>query len=188
VISPPEDYDLDNATDSLSACTLKDTSAKQEVQVTRRAYRGSEIEVSFDLDVCIHATECVRGLPAVFDRDRRPWILPDGATADEVARVIDLCPSGALQYERLSGTAGAQRSATVTVTPLENGPVVIQGEFVLQHEDGTEQTLRKAALCRCGHSNKKPFCDSSHREYAFQAAGTSITDAAPAPQRTDGSA
>jgi len=156
--------------------------------MARRSYRGSDIEVSFDLDVCIHATECVRGLPAVFDRDRRPWILPDGATADEVVAVIDRCPSGALQYERLGGTAAASPSATVTVTPLEDGPVVVQGEFVLRHEDGTEQTLRRAALCRCGHSNNKPFCDSSHREFAFQAPGTSTTDAAPAPQRTDESA
>ena len=156
--------------------------------MARRIYRGSDIEVSFDLDVCIHATECVRGLPAVFDRDRRPWILPDGAAAEEVARVIDRCPSGALQYERLGGATAAQQSATVTVTPLENGPVIVQGEFVMRREDGTEQTLRRAALCRCGHSGNKPFCDSSHREFAFQAAGTAITEAAPAPQRTDESA
>ena len=50
--------------------------------MTRRTYRGTDVEVSFDADLCIHATECVRGLPAVFDRDRRPWVLADNAPAE----------------------------------------------------------------------------------------------------------
>jgi uncharacterized Fe-S cluster protein YjdI len=37
-----------------------------------RTYRGERIEVSFDAELCIHAAECVRGLPKVFDRDRPP--------------------------------------------------------------------------------------------------------------------
>jgi uncharacterized Fe-S cluster protein YjdI/CDGSH-type Zn-finger protein len=176
---------LDNATDSLSACTLRHTSAGLEVQVARRTYQGSEIEVSFDLDVCIHAAECVRGLPAVFDRDRRPWIVPDNAAAAEVARVIDLCPSGALQYRTPDVSAGTRPASTVTVTPIENGPVIVQGEFVVRRADGTQETLRRAALCRCGHSSNKPFCDNSHGAHAFQAAGMPITEAAPAPHRTD---
>ena len=45
--------------------------------MTRRTYRGTNVEVSFDGDLCIHATECVRGLPAVFDRERRPWVFAD---------------------------------------------------------------------------------------------------------------
>jgi len=41
----------------------------------------------------------VRGLPAVFDTKRRPWITPDAAAADEVVTQVKRCPSGALQYE-----------------------------------------------------------------------------------------
>jgi len=62
--------------------------------MTRRIYRGTDIEVSFDGDLCIHATECVRGLPAVFDRERRPWVFADNATAEEVSAVVERCPSG----------------------------------------------------------------------------------------------
>ncbi|KAA8946924.1 (4Fe-4S)-binding protein [Mycobacterium sp.] len=64
-------------------------------------YRGSKIEVTYDDEVCIHAGECVRGLPGVFDITKDPWINPDGASADEVAAQIGRCPSGALQYRTL---------------------------------------------------------------------------------------
>jgi uncharacterized Fe-S cluster protein YjdI len=69
----------------------------------RKVYRGQDVEVSFDLDLCIHVAECLRGDPHVFDLDRRPWVLPDAATPDEVAEVVRLCPSGALLYRRLDG-------------------------------------------------------------------------------------
>lgn len=67
---------------------------------TRKRYTGADITVTFDAQVCRHAAECVRGLPAVFDTKARPWIQPDNATADEVAEVVARCPSGALQIER----------------------------------------------------------------------------------------
>jgi uncharacterized Fe-S cluster protein YjdI len=67
--------------------------------MARKAYAGREITASFDPERCAHAAACVRGLPAVFDTGRRPWILPDLAPAAEVAEVVTRCPSGALRYE-----------------------------------------------------------------------------------------
>ena len=64
----------------------------------RKTYSGRDVDVSFDRDVCQHVGNCVRGLPAVFDTKRRPWIEPDGATPDEVVAQVKRCPSGALQY------------------------------------------------------------------------------------------
>ncbi len=66
--------------------------------MSHKTYQGERIEVSFDNEVCIHSGECVRGLPAVFDTKRRPWIDPDGADAETVAAQVERCPSGALQY------------------------------------------------------------------------------------------
>jgi len=66
----------------------------------RKTYAGKAVDVSFDPEVCIHAAECVRGLPAVFDTKRRPWIVPDAAEADEVVAQVGRCPSGALQAKR----------------------------------------------------------------------------------------
>jgi len=62
-------------------------------------YRSDTIIVRYDPKVCIHAAECVKGLPAVFDVSKQPWVHVSAATSDEIKRVIDLCPSGALTYE-----------------------------------------------------------------------------------------
>ncbi len=44
------------------------------------------------------------------------------------------------------------------------GPLLIKGGATVVHEDGTEEKREgSVALCRCGLSNKKPFCDGSHR-------------------------
>lgn len=65
-----------------------------------KTYSGENIDVQFDSERCIHAAECVKGLPQVFDVKKRPWISPDNENADVIARVVDRCPSGALQYIR----------------------------------------------------------------------------------------
>jgi uncharacterized Fe-S cluster protein YjdI len=66
----------------------------------RKTYVGAQVDVSFDPDVCIHSGNCVRGLPAVFDSARKPWIAPDSAAAADVVAQVQLCPSGALKVER----------------------------------------------------------------------------------------
>lgn len=76
----------------------------------RKAYPGPEIEVSYDPDVCIHAGECVRSLPAVFDPQRRPWIDPAAASPGQIRRAIRRCPSGALRHRPLP--AGAPQEPT----------------------------------------------------------------------------
>jgi uncharacterized Fe-S cluster protein YjdI/CDGSH-type Zn-finger protein len=148
--------------------------------MTRRIYRGTSIEVSFDIDLCIHAAECIRGLSAVFDRDRQPWVLPNNATAEAVSVVVERCPTGALQYHRLDGESDEKTRRVTIVTPVENGPLVVRGDVVVRHQDGRLERLPRAALCRCGHSNNKPFCDNQHLEVGFQAPG-----AIPAPSGLD---
>ena len=68
-----------------------------------REYAGPGIVVTWEPGRCKHATECVRGLPQVFDRTVRPWIDPKNATADELVDVIDRCPSFALGYRTEDG-------------------------------------------------------------------------------------
>ncbi|MBF6620625.1 MAG: (4Fe-4S)-binding protein [Patulibacter sp.] len=66
----------------------------------RRYARTDGAAVTFDVALCQHAGECVRGLPDVFDTAKRPWIQPEHATLDEIEAVIDRCPSLALKFER----------------------------------------------------------------------------------------
>ncbi len=68
--------------------------------MSRKTYTGTEVDVSFDPEVCEHAAECVKGLPAVFDTKQKPWIRPDEAPAADVIAQVGRCPSGALQVER----------------------------------------------------------------------------------------
>ena len=57
------------------------------------------------------------------------------------------------------------------ITPLNNGPYFIQGEFVIKDMEGREFDLSgrtQISLCRCGHSSNKPFCDGTHKKVNFQ--------------------
>jgi uncharacterized Fe-S cluster protein YjdI/CDGSH-type Zn-finger protein len=137
----------------------------------RRTYRGANIEVSFDLGQCVHIGECLRGLPAVFELGRRPWIAPDAASADEVAALVERCPSGALQYRRLDGGPEEQGPEPAKVTPIRNGPLLVRGRVEVRREDGTLEVLPRATLCRCGQSANKPFCDNTHLRVGFRAPG-----------------
>jgi len=137
----------------------------------RKVYRGRDIEVSFDLDICIHVGECLRGQPRVFELKRRPWTLPDMAPADEVAAVVRRCPSGALLYHRHDGGPDEEPDAPATLTPIRNGPLLVTGNIEVRHEDGTVETLPRATLCRCGQSEHKPFCDNQHLAVNFRAPG-----------------
>jgi uncharacterized Fe-S cluster protein YjdI len=69
--------------------------------MARKVYTGPLVDVSFDGEVCMHAAECVRGMPIVFDTTARPWINPGQATDDDLAAhlraVVGRCPSGALE-------------------------------------------------------------------------------------------
>jgi uncharacterized Fe-S cluster protein YjdI/CDGSH-type Zn-finger protein len=137
----------------------------------RKVYRGRDVEVSFDLDICVHIGECLRGEPRVFDLDRRPWVLPDAAEADQVAEVVRRCPSGALLYRRLDGAPQEEPDSPVRVTPLRDGPLLVTGAIEVRHEGGTVETLPRATLCRCGESRHKPFCDNQHLAVGFRAPG-----------------
>lgn len=61
--------------------------------------------------------------------------------------------------------------AEVVITPQPNGPYLVRGPVKLVDPDGKEfeHSGETLALCRCGASAKKPFCDGSHRNIGFQA-------------------
>jgi uncharacterized Fe-S cluster protein YjdI len=135
----------------------------------QKEYEGSGIVVGWEPDRCIHARECVNGLPGVFDPGRRPWIDPSGVAGDEVAEVIRRCPSGALTYRPTDPTVGEEAHEGVEVRVVAGGPLIVRGEVRLRAADGTEVTTTpRATLCRCGGSANKPFCDGSHRTNGFE--------------------
>ena len=66
-----------------------------------QGYQGKQVIVRYDPKICIHSRVCVRGLPGVFDVNKRPWVNAEGADAEAIIGIIERCSSGALTYERL---------------------------------------------------------------------------------------
>jgi uncharacterized Fe-S cluster protein YjdI len=142
-------------------------SSKDEPQ---RVYSNERIAVRWNPSRCIHSEHCSQGLPQVFQPSARPWIQVDAATADEIAAVVARCPSGALHVERLDGGPSEEPQEPTTIEPRPNGPLYLRGRLRIVDAEGIllrEDT--RVALCRCGHSRNKPFCDGSHETAGFQA-------------------
>ena len=57
------------------------------------------------------------------------------------------------------------------ITPYRNGPYLIRGPFALTDQDGNRIEVSRpvVALCRCGRSQNRPFCDGTHKAIGFQA-------------------
>lgn len=134
-------------------------------------YEGEEGVVIFDAARCLHAAECVHGLPEVFDTARRPWVAPDGAGPEAVAAVVARCPTGALAFLRRQGDAGEPVPEVAEVRVSADGPLYVHGSVELAGTDESRRETR-AALCRCGASANKPYCDGSHDGIAFRDPGT----------------
>ncbi len=59
----------------------------------------------------------------------------------------------------------------VTITPYRDGPLLVRGPFRMLDQDGQEIVLDRdvVALCRCGKSRLRPFCDGTHKLVRFRA-------------------
>jgi CDGSH-type Zn-finger protein/uncharacterized Fe-S cluster protein YjdI len=135
-----------------------------------KGYTSDDIDVRFDGKRCIHAAECVNRLSAVFDVDKRPWIQPENSEADTIADVVHRCPSGALHYTRKDDGSTEQPDAVNTIRVQENGPLYLRGTLKLVSSNESETaTDTRLALCRCGASEHKPYCDNTHLKTGFEA-------------------
>jgi CDGSH-type Zn-finger protein/uncharacterized Fe-S cluster protein YjdI len=152
-----------------------------------RRYSGPDAVVTFDPTRCIHAAECVRSLPAAFDPKRRPWIDASVASGAELKATVMRCPTGALHIEELDGSDPEPIPVRNMVTARLNGPLYVRGELEIETAEGVVRDTR-AALCRCGASKRKPFCDGSHREAGFRHDGGFVigTPIAPPVTESDG--
>jgi uncharacterized Fe-S cluster protein YjdI len=137
-----------------------------------QAYQSERITVTFDPNLCVHSARCLSGLPAVFDVGRRKWIDASAAPADDIARVIDRCPSGALGYRRpgmAPGTATSPITPAAVVTLSTDGPLAMEGRVRVQTAGGEiVREAERVALCRCGGTRNQPFCDGSHQRVGFR--------------------
>ena len=90
-------------------------------------------------------------------------------TSLRLAEVVMRCPAGALHFRRLDGGPQEPESDGVSVRATTNGPLHVRGKVTILDQAGhvvREDT--RMALCRCGASANKPFCDGSHARVRFR--------------------
>ncbi len=134
---------------------------------TEKEYTNGEVTVIWKPDLCIHSANCVRGLPAVFDTRKKPWINAQAASTEAIVEQVKKCPSGALSTY-LNKSKMENKNEKVKITLAKNGPILINGPVHLEDDRGEPVTTgNTTALCRCGGSANKPFCDGTHHKIGF---------------------
>ena len=147
------------------------TDEKKDTRQPRRKddYVGKTITIHDDRGICSHAGFCTDGLPKVFQMGVEPWINPDAETVETIIQTIKKCPSGALSYS-IDGVLYNTFSEHPEIKISEDGPYFVKGTVELHDKDQPESE-EHYALCRCGKSSNKPFCDGQHWYAKFKDEG-----------------
>jgi uncharacterized Fe-S cluster protein YjdI len=133
-----------------------------------KEYATDEIVVEWEPRLCYHSLHCVQSLPQVFDKDARPWVNVDAGSADDIEAAVARCPSGALRARRI-GAAEPKRQQPLVLRASPKGPLLVTGGVRILDADGDAlYEGERAALCRCGGSSNKPFCDGTHKTNGFE--------------------
>lgn len=132
-------------------------------------YPGKDADVTWDRRLCIHIGECGRAQGDLFITGRKPWCQPDLTSVAEVVDVCERCPSGALVYEVKDGKTAESAAVQNTIAVTYNGPLFARGALAIEDAPADMPGVRfRAALCRCGQSKNKPYCDNSHEAAGFR--------------------
>jgi CDGSH-type Zn-finger protein/ferredoxin len=142
----------------------------QRVPDRRDTYIGQQVTVLDNRGLCAHSGFCTDRLTSVFRLGQDPFVDPDGARMDEIIRAVRACPSGALSYaidgREARDQVDQEREPTIEVS--KDGPYRITGGIPLKDGQGNDEprnqgaSLEHYSLCRCGHSQNKPFCSGMH--------------------------
>lgn len=142
-----------------------------------KEYKNDQLIVYWTPELCSHVAKCINNLPQVFNLKARPWVNINGAGPEEIIKVIDTCPTGALRYSLPEGSsvdpakaAGVgninyekSHPAIVTIRVIANGPLLTEGPVVVVDQNCKKlKEGSKMALCRCGLTGNRPFCDGTH--------------------------
>jgi CDGSH-type Zn-finger protein/truncated hemoglobin YjbI len=156
------------------------TDAKDPDRVPDRrdTYPGQQVTIFDNRGICQHSGLCTDRLPAAFRTDQEPFVAPSGGRMDEIVRAVRDCPSGALslafdgdEARSLADWHGTRERA-IQVT--QDGPYRVTGGIPLADASGADvpraagSSREHYALCRCGHSQNKPFCSGMHWYVGFR--------------------
>ncbi len=142
----------------------------QRVPDRSDTYIGQQVTVLDNRGLCAHSGFCTDRLASVFRLGQDPFVDPNGARMDEIIRAVRACPSGALSYAIDDREAREQvdQDRPPAIEVSKDGPYRITGGIPLKDGQGNDAprnqgaSLEHYSLCRCGHSQNKPFCSGMH--------------------------
>jgi len=132
-------------------------------------YQKDELGISYDPNICTHAANCVNNHSEIFNIRKKPWVNLDNATSEKIETAVKNCPSGALKKLGDQSETETVQNQNTQIDIMSNGPLLVKGNFkITDHNGNVLETKDKAALCRCGASQNKPFCDGTHNKIDFK--------------------
>lgn len=135
----------------------------------KKEYTNGELTIVWENSKCIHAAECIKALPKVYNPQARPWIKIENATTAELKAQVDKCPTGALSYYMNGEENQESQTMETKVEVMKDGPLLVYGTIQVTDKDGNTETKNKTtAFCRCGASKNRPYCDGAHMKIGFK--------------------
>ena len=150
-----------------------DAKDRKRVPDRRDAYSTKGLTVLDNRGTCAHSGFCTDRLPSVFRVGTEPFVDPDGADASAAILAVKSCPSGALSYA-VDGHEAPDEQRPPKIEVSKDGPYRITGRIPLVDDHGRPPprnegaSLERYSLCRCGHSQNKPFCSGMHWYVQFR--------------------
>jgi CDGSH-type Zn-finger protein/truncated hemoglobin YjbI len=136
----------------------------------RDTYGGQQATILDNRGTCAHSGFCSDRLSAVFRVGKEPFVAPSGGRLDDIIHAVRACPSGALSFA-IDGHEAREQVDQIRPAAIEvsmDGPYRIAGGLSLIDGRGNAEhfndgaSLEHYSLCRCGHSQNKPFCSGMH--------------------------
>jgi CDGSH-type Zn-finger protein/truncated hemoglobin YjbI len=148
----------------------------KKVSDQRDAYKGQQIEIFDNRGICAHSGFCTDRLASVFHVGQEPFVTPSGGRLDEIIQSVRACPSGALSYamDGVEARNQVDQNRPTSIEVSKDGPYRITGALSLVDEHCSDipkaegSSREHFSLCRCGHSQNKPFCSGMHWSIQFK--------------------
>jgi CDGSH-type Zn-finger protein len=154
--------------DSHLSAAFDGTEVADRTPVAERSFvlEGEGVVVRDVLPLCSRAAFCDNARTTVWDMVPETG---DPEVREEMQAMIGRCPSGRLSFAPDPASPSVEREFEPEVLVERDGPLWVRGNVPLVAADGEVYEVRnRMALCRCGLSGNKPFCDGSHKTNDFR--------------------
>jgi CDGSH-type Zn-finger protein len=142
-----------------------EVASREPTDTRRKRFEGGGVVLTDDISLCSHAGFCRDRFTSVWEMTDEA---ADPAIRERLEHMVSLCPSGRLAYEDPPNAEAVEPAFEPSIVVEENGPYWVRGGVPVTAADGrTWEVRNRITLCRCGHSQNKPFCDGSHKDVGF---------------------